>query len=214
MTDRTTLSYLFDPMCGWCYGAAPMLEQIATQGGFTVELAPTGLFAGTGSRPMDDSFAAFAWANDQRIQRLSGQEFSEDYRHRVLGDRTRLLDSGPAILALTAVALSAPTEELKALKAIQHARYVEGRDTTDLAILAEILAGLRLETAAAHLRAPDDALLEAYRARITQARKTAHAVGSDGVPALVVGAGAHRRLIKTNALFAGLDTLIAELQAA
>ena len=51
--------------------------------------------------------------------RLTGQPFSEAYRRDVLGDRTRLFDSGPATLALTAVALTAPDREFEALKAIQ-----------------------------------------------------------------------------------------------
>ena len=67
--------YLFDPLCGWCYGAGPALEKLAQLDGVTVDLAPTGLFAGGASRPMDKHFAAYAWQNDQRIARLTGQPF-------------------------------------------------------------------------------------------------------------------------------------------
>ena len=91
MAATTHITYLFDPLCGWCYGASATLEKLVAQPDFTIELAPTGLFAGDGAKPMDDGFAAYAWENDQRISRLSGQPFSEDYRHKVLGDRTRPL---------------------------------------------------------------------------------------------------------------------------
>src|SRR5437763_9595920 len=124
MSAPIHITYLFDPLCGWCYGASTLLEQLAARPDFAVALAPTGLFAGDGARPMDDGFAAYAWSNDQRISRLSGQPFSEAYRRDVLGDRTRLFDSGPATLALTGVALTAPDRELEALKAIQLLRYV------------------------------------------------------------------------------------------
>jgi putative protein-disulfide isomerase len=116
------ITYLFDPLCGWCYGASPMLDKLVARPDFAIELVATGLFADVGARPMDDGFAAYAWDNDQRIARLSGQPFSEAYRRGVLGDRMRLLDSGPATLALTAVALAAPDREFEALKAIQNAR--------------------------------------------------------------------------------------------
>jgi putative protein-disulfide isomerase len=104
MSATTHITDLFDPLCGWCYGASAALENLAARPDFTIALAPTGLFSGAGGRPMDDGFAAYAWANDQRISRLTGQPFGEDYRRNVLGDRTRLFDSGPATLALTAVA--------------------------------------------------------------------------------------------------------------
>lgn len=44
-----TVTYLFDPLCGWCYAAAPALKFLQAQEGVEVVLAPTGLFAGTGT---------------------------------------------------------------------------------------------------------------------------------------------------------------------
>src|SRR5271165_6341244 len=113
-----TLHYLFDPLCGWCYGATPAVSELLEMPSVTIELLPTGLFSGEGARPMDDGFATFAWSNDQRIERLTGQRFTERYRQWVLGDRQQLFDSGPATVALTAVSLTAPANELEALKAV------------------------------------------------------------------------------------------------
>ncbi len=48
----TIATYLFDALCGWCYGAAPVIQGLAQHGAVTLELAPTGLFAGAG-RTMD-----------------------------------------------------------------------------------------------------------------------------------------------------------------
>lgn len=207
------ITYLLDPLCGWCYGASPALEKIAADGSFDLELVTVGLFAGEGARPMDADFAAYAWSNDQRISRLTGQVFSEDYRRQVLADLTRPFDSGPASLALAAVAATSPSRELEALKTIQRARYVDGRDTTDPGVLAEVLDGLRLGEAAQSLRAPDAALLEVYRRRIESGRETMRRFGVNGVPALLVGAGAKQRLVPANALFADADALIAGLRA-
>ena len=66
------VTYLFDPLCGWCYGAGPALERLGQLGDVTLELMPTGLFAGEGARMMDAQFAAYAWQNDERIARLTG----------------------------------------------------------------------------------------------------------------------------------------------
>lgn len=80
-----TVTYLFDPLCGWCYAAAPALKFLQAQEGVEVVLAPSGLFAGAGARPMDAQFAAYAWSNDQRIQQLTGQPFTQAYRDQILG---------------------------------------------------------------------------------------------------------------------------------
>ena len=214
MAPTTRVTYLFDPLCGWCYGASPMLDQLVGRPDLALEPLATGLFAGAGARPMDAGFAAFAWTNDQRIARLTGQVFSEAYRHTILGDHTRLFDSGPATLALTAVALTAPDRVFDALKAIQNARYVDGRDNTDSTVLAQILRSLGLADSASRLVDPDDALIAAYRARLESARAEMDRFGAGGVPALVAGSGDTRRLIPSGALFGGLETLVAKLQAA
>lgn len=208
------ISYLFDPLCGWCYGAGPMLEQLARLDGATLELVPTGLFAGEGARPLDAGFAAYAWQNDQRIARLTGQVFSEAYRSRVLGAVGALFDSAPATLGLVAVGLAAPERELAALKALQHARYVDGRDNAELAVVAATLAEAGFAEAAQRLDVPDDELLGAYRRRVAAGRAEMARFGAQGVPALVVGDGEGRRLLPASALFGGLDALLAQLRAA
>eukprot|EP01041_Mallomonas_annulata_P029412 gene29412-51407_t len=139
----------------------PTKEPDPSQEGVEVVLAPTGLFAGAGARPMDAQFAAYAWANDQRIQQLTGQPFTQAYRDKILGAEGGRFDSGPATLALTAVAQTAPERELDALHALQHARYVDGRDNTDPAVIAEVLRALGLQQAATLALSPDTALQRA-----------------------------------------------------
>lgn len=214
MTDTTHITYLFDPLCGWCYGASATLEKLVARPDLDIRLAPTGLFAGTGARPMDDGFAAYAWTNDQRIARLTGQPFSEDYRRKVLCNRTRLFDSCPPTLAVTAVALTAPHREFEALKAIQKARYVEGRDITDLTVLVSVLRGLELNDAADQLANRDPRVIAAYQTRLDAARQEMRRFGASGVPALVVGTGDNRRIVQASALFGSIDMLIAGLKAA
>lgn len=212
MIATTHITYLFDPLCGWCYGACAVLEDLVARPDLVIDFAPTGLFAGVGARPMDDGFAAYAWTNDQRIFRLSGQPFSAVYQRDVLGDRSRLFDSGPATLALTAVAALAPDQEFAALKAIQRTRYVDGRDITDLAVLGDVLRAQGLPKAAEVLAMSDDDLIAANRKRIAAGREAMRRFGADGVPALIAGVGDGRRLVPANALFGGRDGLLARLK--
>lgn len=214
-TQTVTVTYLFDPLCGWCYAAAPALQHLQGVAGIDVALAPTGLFAGAGARPMDAQFATYAWANDQRIQQLTGQPFTQAYRDHILGAEGGRFDSGPATLALTAVAQTAPERELDALHALQHARYVEGRDNADPAVIAEVLRTLGLPEAAALALAPDTALLRATADRTATAQATLRAVGARGVPQLVVtGRGGALRLLGGDALLGPREQLLALVRAA
>lgn len=208
------VTYLFDPLCGWCYGAGQALQQLSEIEGVNVELAPTGLFSGEGARPMDAQFASFAWQNDQRIARLTGQPFTEDYRQKVLGATGSMFDSAPATLAVVAVGLENPSREMEALKAIQRARYVEGRNNSDIESVASILADAGFEAEAERIRTPDDELMSAYRARVQSARQTMAQFGAHGVPTLVIGEGANRRMLPSGALFGGLEALVEQLKAA
>ncbi|MBD8653786.1 MAG: DsbA family protein, partial [Oxalobacteraceae bacterium] len=212
MSDRPHITYLFDPLCGWCYGASPLLAQLAALPNLIVALAPTGLFSGTGARVVDEHFANFAWSNDVRIASLTGEQFTEDYRVKVLGGGG-LLDSGPPTLAVTAVSLTEPSREIDAIRLIQEARYVAGRDVTDLSELRDILERADLSAAAACLAAPDAELLVANRKRVERAQLLMREFEAGGVPALIVDDGQRTELVKAHELFGNADDLIARLSA-
>lgn len=209
---RTTVTYLFDPLCGWCYGAAPVIGQLAQHPDIQLELAPTGLFAGSGQR-MDASFAQYAWANDQRIAGLTGQRFTEAYRQNVLGRHGAAFDSSAMTLALTVVAESEPVRELEVLRVLQDARYVDGLDTGSPQVVEAVLRRMGLDGVADQLAEPDLALRERNASRLQQARRLMRSLGAQGVPGLVVHGAAGQRLLGGNALYGGVGPLLALIEA-
>jgi putative protein-disulfide isomerase len=212
-TMPTTVTYLFDPLCGWCYGASPVVRQLGQQPNVQLELAPSGLFAG-GGRTMDAAFADFAWSNDLRIAKLTGQRFTEDYRQNVLGRLGSRFDSTAATLALTAVSLSEPQRELEALNALQDARYVRGLDICDVSVVGNLLRDLGLTAAADRFAASNAELLAANTARIEKARGLMQTFGAQGVPALMVTDGRGNRLLSGNALYGNCENLLSQIEAA
>ncbi len=211
---KNTLLYLFDPLCGWCYGASRGVADLVSAHGITVELLPTALFSGPNARPMNAEMAHYIWNSDLRIAAATGQAFSERYRDQVLADHSQSIDSAPATMALTAVRLTEPARELEALRAIQHARYVEGRDITSSETLRAVLAELGLEQAAARAAQPDAVLLEANHARITRAQGLMQRSGAGGVPTFIADNGSRQWLVPSSAAYAHPQTLFAHLQAA
>lgn len=204
---RITVTYLFDPLCGWCYGASPVIGKLAQQPDIQLELAPTGLFAGSGQR-MDAAFAEYAWSNDLRIARLTGQRFTEVYRQNVLGRHGSPFDSSAMTLALTAVTQTDPVRELEVLQGLQEARYVDGMDTGTAQVVDALLRQMGLNGIADQLAAADLTLMERNALRLQQARRLMRSLGAQGVPGLVVHADSGKRMLGGNALYGDFDQLL------
>lgn len=206
-----TLTYLFDPLCGWCYGASPVVQQLAQHSNINLALAPTGLFSDAGGRVMDAGFADYAWSNDLRIQKLTGQRLTEAYHAQVLGKPGLRFDSGAVTLALTAVSQTEPQRELAALKLLQEARYVQGQDTSALSTVANILREHGLAPAAELLQDGDAQLKITNQARVQTAQQLMRNLGAQGVPVLVLNQGRSPRLLRSDLLFGNIEALLAAI---
>jgi putative protein-disulfide isomerase len=196
------LIYVYDPLCGWCYGAMPAIHGLADLGGCIVEPVPSGLFAGTPDKRIDADMARHIEQADARIAAMSGQRFSELYRRKVLGNPDMPFDSTPATRALTAVSLWNVRRELDALHALQRERFVAGRDISDPQVIAQALAASLGDDAETWLqRLGHPTLPSVTDKRIARARKVMKAVGMHGVPALVWPSEQGMRLLPGQWLF-------------
>lgn len=198
--------YLYDPLCGWCYGASAGARLLASRPDVTIDVIPAGLFARPDAGPLSEQMAQHIWVSDKRIAELTGAVFSERY-HDLLNHRSPL-DSTLATLALTAVSLTEPRRELEMLGAIQKARYVDGRDITDLAILGDLLKAADLAPAAQELAHPTSALLADNSARIRRAGDLMARAGARGVPTLLREDGQGWALIDSRALYSNPLSLL------
>lgn len=198
--DPAPITYLIDPLCGWCYAAAPQILSLRETLGSLVEVLPTGLFSGAGARPMTAAFRDYAWQNDQRITRLTGQPFSQAYYDRVLSDFSVPFDSGPASLTMAMGDHLKPGSGLKILERLQHARYVEGRNLCDSDVLLGIITTLGFDRRgfAAALNDPDQS--EAAMDIITAGRRRLARHGLEGVPALILRDGQEETVVPSAAL--------------
>ncbi|STZ76972.1 DsbA family protein [Bergeriella denitrificans] len=174
--------YLYDPLCGWCYGASAGLAKLAADPQNHIRLQATGLFSRS-NRVMDAEFAGYAWANDQRIAQLTGLEFSEAYRRHVL-ETPGAFDSWYLVQGMTAVAQTAPERQLEMLEKFQTARYVDGRQNAGKDTVAAILTENGLAEAAALLDTPDLTAAAEREIQAGQALMRQH--GLRGVPGLLV----------------------------
>lgn len=207
------ITYLFDPLCGWCYGAGPAMDHLSDLPDVRLELAPSGLFIGD-DRRMEPGMAQYILEADARIARMTGQVFSDAYRADVLGEAGGVMDSGAATLGVLAAGLEDRAQELPALKAIQQVRYIGGRNNSYAEIVADALADAGFQQAAQAVRQPDQTLLDALRVRVTEARRAMARFGIRGVPALLAGQGADQKVLPSGILFGDRAALQEEIRAA
>lgn len=186
-----TLTYIHDPLCGWCYAAAPLVAAIAADPlpGLDLVLMHRALFTGAHAMPHSPEFARYAWSNDQRIAHLTGQPFSDAYRDGVLGDRNQPIDSWNTALAKQAVDRAAPGRAAEFLGLMQHARFVAGANLTDPAVLVGLAAGMGLDAGATAAAIADPATATAAAAERDRAAGLLVRLGHNGVPLLVLDQG-------------------------
>ncbi len=178
----STLHYFYDPLCGWCYGAAPLVQAAAEQ--VRMQAHGGGLMAGAARKAVTAELRAFVVGHDQKIARLSGQPFGPGYTDGLLKDHGAVLDSSPpitAILATEAVGGSG----LQMLERLQQAHYVQGRRIADEAVLRSVAAELGLD-AAAFGQAFDRLRGPATEAHIQHSRALMAQLGARGFPSFAL----------------------------
>lgn len=195
MVNKMKIYYLFDPLCGWCYGASATLQKLNEI--YPLTLTPTGLFYQSG-RKMDADFARYAWSNDQRIEKLTGQSFSQAYLENVLQGEGEF-DSENSLLALTAVQQIAPEKELTTLAALQTARYVDGLDNADFSVIEQVLHKLNLSQAAPLLTEQSTKVALAQRLQFGQ--DFAKHCGVQGVLQLIVEKDEQLHIVPSKLLY-------------
>ena len=174
------LHYIYDPLCGWCYGAEPLVT-VATQiEGLELALHAGGLWPEPTHLPPETR--RYIRQADARIASMSGQPFGEAYLEDLLLDPTMVLDSRPPIAAILVAQSLAPDKALPMLRAIQRAHYVEGRRVVKTEVLRDVaiacgLDRVSFETALGTAR-PEE--------HIAETQRLMQQVGAGGFPTFVL----------------------------
>ena len=164
--NQTTLHYVYDPLCGWCYGAAPLLKAATGVPGLAIELHAGGLWLGARRQPMGEALRDYVRPHDKRIEALTGQHFGDRYFDELLLDSRHELDSEPPIRAIMAVT-ALGGDGLAMLHRLQESHYRDGLWVGDMDRLMSLAREVGLdetEFRQAYAAAP----LEAHQAESQQ----------------------------------------------
>ena len=179
-----TLHCIYDPLCGWCYAAAPLIEGARAVQGLSLKLHGGGMMTGAHRRPVTAQLRDYVMPHDQRIAELTGQPFGEAYFEGLLRDTTAVFDSEPPTGAILAAEQLAG-RGLELLGRLQTAHYVEGRRIADENVLLALAADIGLD-AEAFKAAFIAALGGLTQAHFKDSRALLARVGGQGFPTAVL----------------------------
>jgi putative protein-disulfide isomerase len=130
------LIFAGDPMCSWCYGFGKELTALmALHPTLPLQILVGGVRAGA-TDLLDDSGKQFRLAHWARVEQASGLPFNRD---AFMARENFVYDTEPICRAVVATHRLAPAaDQLAVFRALQHAFYVDGLDTTDGDVLAEV----------------------------------------------------------------------------
>ena len=145
----THLIYIADPMCSWCYGFGPELQGLLNMlPDARLDIIVGGLRA-FNTETMDAEKRNMILGHWKHVEEASGLPFTRDG----MSQPGFIYDTEPAcrtVVAARTLADDLPSGAILDLfHAIQHAFYADGKDVTDLHLLAEIaVASLNKTTGA------------------------------------------------------------------
>ncbi|GAA5232947.1 DsbA family protein [Verticiella sediminum] len=188
------LHYIYDPYCGWCYAAAPLLAEAHTLPGLELVLHCGGMLTGPTRRQVDRAWREYVLPHDQHIARLTGQRFGDGYFTGLLYDEGAVLDSAPPAAAVLAATTLGRGHDM--LAAVQRAHFVDGQRVAAPGVLAEIACMLGLDPDA-YAAAYEDMAGVPVIAHIAEARARLAAAGGQGFPCAVLAVtGRPERLLQ------------------
>ena len=140
----STLHYIYDPLCGWCYAAAPLVAAARTVPGLRIAFHGGGMMTGANRRMITPQWREYVIPHDKRIAQLTGQPFGAAYFDGLLRDTSAVMDSAPPTTAILA-AEELAGRGLDMLRRVQQAHYAEGQRIADVPVLAALAQELGLD---------------------------------------------------------------------
>jgi putative protein-disulfide isomerase len=206
----TVLHYIYDPMCGWCYGAAPLLTAAREIDGLVIALHGGGMMTGSNRKQVSAQLRNYVMQHDYRIAAMTGQPFGDDYFNGLLLDTTATLDSEPPITAILA-AEAGGGHGLEMLTRIQTAHYVQGLRVADGAVLRSLALEIGIGPVAF-----DEAFAAlagaATQAHIADSRALLNMVGGQGFPTFALQRGAQMQMLDAGRFLGHADAWKAILE--
>jgi putative protein-disulfide isomerase len=208
------LLYIFDPLCGWCYGMSPVVSRLADE---YADRVPTtvlsgGMVTGEDVEPIRNKWGYVSQAL-QQVERVTGVQFGEAFK-QLGAEGSYINNSEPPSRALMAFKQLDPlNREVHFAHDIQRAHFGEGRDLNSPETYEQLVGQYSLDAGEFRRWFESDATRDATQHEFDMVRQ----LGVQGFPTLVLVHG-HQGYVLTRgyepyqSLKAGLEQLLSEIK--
>lgn len=133
------LIYIYDPICGWCYGFTPVIQQLQAQfkGEMSVEVLSGGMLLSANRRPASAMFNYIKEAHKQ-VEATTGITFGQPFLEQYLRSDD-VMDSEKPSIALTVFKHYQPDHAVNFAHDMQVALNLEGKSLNDDQTYRELL---------------------------------------------------------------------------
>jgi len=203
---QTTLYYVHDPMCSWCFGFEATRAQLFAALAGRIQIRRTvGGLAPDSDAPMPEAMRMGLQQTWQRIEQvIPGTEFNFDFWENCAPRRSTY----PANRAVIAARLQGEEQDPRMTARIQQAYYREARNPSDNETLIALAADIGLDVE----RFSEDLVSDAMQRNLLTEIQGSRAMGIDSFPSLAVcnaGGLTHIGLNYTDA-----DAMLRQIEAA
>lgn len=205
MNDQ--ILYLFDPLCGWCYGFSPVMLQFYhdQKANYEFVVIPGGMITGSRIGPAREA-KGYISGVIPRLESTTGVTFGEGY-HQLL-DSEILFDSEPPSRALHAFRSFHFEQAMEFAHALQLAHFRDGKDYNDPNTYRGLAVQFQLDPEAFFERFEDERIKQNVQMEFAWAREA----GVQGYPTVVLRSGQKYYLISNG--YTPLDSLQDSLKKA
>jgi len=202
---QTTLYYVHDPMCSWCWGFEPTRARLLTalKGRVPIQRLVGGL-ATDSAAPMPDAMRMGLQQTWSRIQQvIPGTEFNFDFWTDCAPRRSTY----PSNRAVIAARMQSEDFDQPMTARIQQAYYLEARNPSDNETLIELAQDIGLDVE----RFASDLVGDDTQQKLLAEIRTTRGLGIDSFPSLAVAVAGNLSHIGLN--YTDADAMLNQIEA-
>lgn len=159
--EKPTIFYVYDALCGWCYGFSPVMLEFKKrhEDDFNFRALSGGMVTGNQVGPLS-KVAVYIKDAYQEVEKLTGTKFGEEFLHKLMNDSQEIFTSVPPAMALALFRTQMPDKEIEFASRLQNAIYYQGLPPGDWATYGECARDFGLNAEEFTAKIQNEKLLE------------------------------------------------------
>ena len=174
--------YVYDPLCGWCYGFSPVIRKIQEEykSKMDFDIISGGMVVGDRVGPVG-AFADYILKALPRLEELTGVTFGEPYLSQ-LKDRSLFLSSLKPCIALEVFKSFNEKDAIVFASTMQKAHYIDGKNLEEESVYVDLIKPYDIDSIEFLKRLNSDE----YRMETSNQFKMIQEWGITGFPAVIL----------------------------